>query len=147
MGTPVQKVYDAFLAKILSDEWDTWTTEEQNQDFEQILDGAIPNFKFPRVPLERNETNQEFLADLSNEEIQILACYMKCEWLSRTILTWENLKPLYEERDFSQANLLSKFNEKLEKEQKTAEKRESKYYRVINYKPFCYRQLGGQTHE
>ena len=86
MGTPVQKVYDAFLAKILSDEWDTWTTEEQNQDFEQILDGAIPNFKFPRVPLERNETNQEFLADLSNEEIQILACYMKCEWLSRTIL-------------------------------------------------------------
>lgn len=147
MGTPVQKVYDAFLAKILSDEWDTWTTEEQNQDFEQILDGAIPNFKFPRVPLERDETNQEFLADLSNEEIQILACYMKCEWLSRTILTWENLKPLYEERDFSQANLLSKFNEKLEKEKKAAEKRESKYYRAINYKPFGYRQLGSQTHE
>jgi hypothetical protein len=30
-----------------------------------------------------------------------LATYMKCEWLNRTILTWENVKPLYEERDFS----------------------------------------------
>lgn len=147
MGTSVQKIYDAFLAKILSDEWDTWTTEEQNQDFEMLLDGALPNFKFPRVSLERTEDKKEFIAQLSNDEIQILACYMKCEWLSRTILTWENLKPLYEERDFSQANLLSKFNEKLEQEQKNAEKRESKYYRAINYKPFSYRQLGRQDYE
>jgi hypothetical protein len=45
---------------------------------------------------------------LSNFEIQILAGYMKCEWLERTILSWENVKPLYVERDFSQANLLDK---------------------------------------
>ena len=58
-----------------------------------------------------DETGEEnFADDLNNEEIQILATYMKCEWLNRTILTWENVKPLYEERDFSQANLLDKFN-------------------------------------
>jgi len=38
---------------------------------------------------------------------------MKCEWLNRTILTWENVKPLYVERDFSQANLIDKFNQML----------------------------------
>jgi hypothetical protein len=38
---------------------------------------------------------------------------MKCEWLNRTILTWENVKPLYEEKDFSQANLIDKFTQML----------------------------------
>ena len=49
---------------------------------------------------------------------------MKCEWLNRTILTWENVKPLYEERDFSQANLLDKFNQMLEAEKYNALKLE-----------------------
>ena len=42
-----------------------------------------------------------FVEELTSEEIQILATYMKCEWLNRSIMTWENVKPLYEERDFS----------------------------------------------
>jgi hypothetical protein len=40
--------------------------------------------------------------------IQILATYMKVEWLDRTILTWNNLRPLYDEADFSYANLIDK---------------------------------------
>ncbi|MDT3386818.1 MAG: hypothetical protein LIR46_03490, partial [Bacteroidota bacterium] len=63
---------------------------------------------------------------------------MKCEWLNRTILTWENVKPLYEERDFSQANLLAKFNETLNNEKYNALKLERVYYRSINKKPFDY---------
>ena len=106
--TPYQKVYDAFLVKMLEDEWVNWTEEEVSQDLKGILEGAISWFKFPRVSLDRDDNG--FINDLDNEEIQILACYMKCEWLNRTILTWENVKPLYEERDFSQANLLDKFN-------------------------------------
>ena len=66
---------------------------------------------------------------------------MKCEWLNRTILTWENIKPLYEERDFSQANLLSKFNETLEAEKYNALTLESIYYRSITGAPFAYTKL------
>ena len=66
---------------------------------------------------------------------------MKCEWLNRTILTWENVKPLYDERDFSQANLLDKFNAMLAAEQKNARRLEAIYYRSINKKPFKYGQL------
>ena len=141
--TPYQKVYDAFLVKMLEDEWVNWTEEEVSQDLKVILEGAISWFKFPRISLDRDDNG--FINDLDNEEIQILACYMKCEWLNRTILTWENVKPLYEERDFSQANLLDKFNQLLEAEKYNALKLERIYYRSIKGKPFKYSNLAGNN--
>lgn len=141
--TPYQKVYDAFLVKMLEDEWVNWTEEEVSQDLKGILEGAISWFKFPRISLDRDDNG--FINDLNNEEIQILACYMKCEWLNRTILTWENVKPLYEERDFSQANLLDKFNQLLEAEKYNALKLERIYYRSIKGKPFKYSNLAGNN--
>lgn len=143
--TAFQTVYDAFLSKILEDEWETWTLEEMEQDLHTLLIGALPYFKFPRVSLEYNE--EGFTDDLSNEEIQILACYMKCEWLHRTILTWENVKPLYEERDFSQANLIDKFNEMLRAERQYAAKLEATYYRSIKRAPFDYTNLATKIND
>ena len=70
---------------------------------------------------------------------------MKCEWLDRCIMTWENVKTLYEERDFSQANLLDKLKETRESEEAKALKLESIYYRSIKGKPFKYRKLAGNT--
>ena len=141
--TPYQKVYDAFLVKMLEDEWVNWTEEEVSQDLRGILEGAISWFKFPRISLDRDDNG--FINDLDNEEIQILACYMKCEWLNRTSLTWENVKPLYEERDFSQANLLDKFNQLLEAEKYNALKLERIYYRSIKGRPFKYSNLAGNN--
>lgn len=143
MKTPIQKVYDAFLNKLLEDEWLNWSEEEIKADWRELLDGAIPFFKFPRVSL---EIDGDYFVDdnISNDEIQILANYMKCEWLNRTILTWENVKPLYEERDFSQANLLDKFRELLEKEENKALKLERVYYRSIKKHPYKYSQLAGE---
>ena len=137
--TELQKVYDAFLVKMLDDEWAEWDLEDIEEDWKGLLMGALPWFKFPRVSLEIEDDS--FVEDLSNEEIQILATYMKCEWLNRTILTWENVKPLYEERDFSQANLLDKFNQMLAAEKKNAARLEAVYYRSINRKPFKYSQM------
>lgn len=103
--TDLQVVYDAFLGKMLEDEWVNWDLDDIQQDWKSLLQGALPWFKFPRVSLDiivdEEDGIEKFVDDLSNEEIQILASYMKCEWLNRTILTWENVKPLYEERDFS----------------------------------------------
>lgn len=132
-------VYDAFLARILEDEWEHWLIEEAEADWRQILDMAVPRFKFPRVDLTRVEDG--FAGDLAPEEIQILANFMKCEWLNRCIMTWENVKPLYTERDFSQANLLDKLQKMLESEVTRAEKMESIYYRSRKGKPFDYSKL------
>lgn len=134
--TSYDKIYDVFLGKMLEDEWNEWTEEELKEDLHSLMEAAIPWFKFPRVSLERN--GDSFVNDLSNEEIQIIATFMKCEWLNRTILTWENVKPLYDEKDFSQANLLDKFNKMLTQEKKNAKKLESLYYRSINGKPYKY---------
>lgn len=135
-------VYTAFLSKILDDEWDTWTEAEVEEDLFTLLQAAIVRFKFPRVSLEY--TSEGFTDTLTNDEVQILASYMKCEWLNRNILTWENVKPLYEERDFSQANLLDKFNNMLAAEQSQAAKLEAIYYRSVKKRPFEYRRLAQQ---
>lgn len=140
--TSFDTVYTAFLSKILDDEWDTWTEEEMEQDLFTLLEAAVTRFKFPRVSLEY--TTEGFTDTLTNDEVQILATYMKCEWLNRTILTWENVKPLYEERDFSQANLLDKFNKMLAAEQTHAKELESIYYRSVNKKPFDFTRLAQQ---
>ena len=134
--TSFDDIYDAFLGKMTEDEWEAWTEEEMAVDFRNLLEAAIPWFKFPRVNLER--TNEGFVEDLKNEEIQILASFMKCEWLNRTILSWENIKPLYDERDFSPAKLLNEFRELLVKEETKARKLESLYYRSIDGKPYRY---------
>lgn len=140
--TPYDKVYAAFLARILEDEWENWLIEEAMADWHEILNMAVPHFKFPRVSLE--QTEEGFSGDLSTAEIQILANFMKVEWLNRCIMTWENVKPLYVERDFSQANLLDKLQKMLESERYNAEKMESIYYRSRSGKPFDFSKLASR---
>ena len=140
MGTPYQKIYEAFLVKLPSDndEWNGWLREETEEDMRHILESAIPYFKFPRISLERDENG--FTNELKSEEIEIIATYMKCEWLNRQILSLENIGPQYDERDYSPANQLAKLNELLKATQNRAAKLESFYYRSIQGKPFKYSQ-------
>ena len=139
--TPYWKVFSPFLAKTLEDEWGQWMPEETEADMREILESAIPYFKFPRKSLDRDDRG--FIEDLDSEEIQLLSCYMKCEWLNRSIMTWENVKPLYEERDFSQANLLEKLKSTLEYERTNVARLEDVYYRSIKGKSYKYSSLAG----
>ena len=141
--TPYSVIYSAFLSKQTDDEWENWTIHEINADFRQMLEAGLPYFKFPRVSLARDDKG--FKEDLNDQEVQIIACYMKCEWLNRIILSWENVKNLYTERDFSQANLLDKFTAMLKAERKQADKLEAIYYRSVERKPFRYRELAKQS--
>ena len=68
--------------------------------------------------------------------------YLACS--SKEILTWENVKPLYVERDFSQANLIDKLKQLLEREEYKALKLERVYYRSRKGKPFDFRVLAGE---
>lgn len=141
--TPYDKVYKAFLARILEDEWEHWLIEEAEADWREILEMAVPWFKFPRVDLTHDD--EGFSGDLGQEEIQIIANFMKVEWLNRCIMTWENIKPLYVERDFSHANLLDKLQKTLESEKSKAQELESIYYRSRKGKPFDFSKLAQQA--
>lgn len=143
--TSLEEVYESFLSKMTEDEYVNFTEEELKQDMFTLLCAAIPWFKFPRHSLKIE--NNTFVETLTNEEIQILSTYMKCEWLNRTILTWENVKPLYDERDFSQANLIDKFSNLLINEKNNAKRLESIYYRSVEGKPYDYTKLAGDTNE
>ena len=107
MATPFLKVYDAFLARITADEW---TLEEElaivERDWQELLRMSIFRFKYPRVSLEIEEVETpeisptglkiyQFTEDLTNDEIQLLALYMKHEWVKRCIASWENIRQLY----------------------------------------------------
>lgn len=145
--TPYKKVYDAFLAKARDDDWSN--PEDMDiflMDWRSILESAIPFFKFPKISLERDEFG--FVNDLNDDEIQILANLMKEEWLSRIIYSWDNVKVMFDERDFSQANMLSKLTSLLENTQNKNRKLQKMYSRsIINSngekKPYPYSKFAG----
>lgn len=153
--TSYETVYNAFLSKVTADDWadeyeevgsDLLPSKNALEDLRQILENALPYFKYPRTSLARNE--EGFENDLSPEEIAIISEYMKVEWLDRTIHTWENVKVMYDERDWSPANLLKQFIALLSESEAKALKLEKLYSRSITgedgmRRPFDYSQLAG----
>ena len=154
--TSYDVVYSAFLSKVTADDWEfeyrediesMVPTKDDLEDLRQILENALPYFKFPRTSLARND--EGFEKDLSPEEISIISEYMKVEWLDRTIHTWENVKAMYDERDWSPANLLRQFISLLDRSEQKALKLERLYSRSITdedgmRKPFDFSQLAGK---
>lgn len=141
---PVQDLFDAFLSTLESDEWEVWDEGSIHADMTQLMKAAIPWFKFPRCSFKTIEEGEYFEdPKVSNTELQILALFMKTLWYGRVIDSWENLRPLYTERDFSPALQLKQFTERQKQLKSQAEKLESIYYRSRDGKPFDYRKLSG----
>ena len=145
MGTPLQKVWDAFLARIKGDDW--MYEEDMNiveQDWRQLLDISIFRFKHPRISLEIDDESSAFVNTLTSSEIQLLAVFMKHEWIKRCIADWENVKQLYTDRDFSQANQLDKLIKLGDQVEMESVKMYGVYDRAVNGKPFDFTQLAGK---
>ena len=158
MATPFSKVYEAFLARITADEW---ALEEElsivERDWQQLLDMAIFRFKYPRVSLKKIEFDPNpmdcldrtfsccFEDDLNQDEIQLLALYMKHEWVKRCIASWENIRQLYADKDFSQANHLDKLNKLQEAVADEVHRAEGIYDRSRNKRPASlFKKLAGK---
>ena len=120
MGTPFTQVYNRFLGKITDDMYMELTPEDTVRDLRNLLIDAIPGFEFPRVNLldytiieaeNALEEESSFAADLSSEEINILAILMTIGWTQRQVTSIENTRMKYSSSDFkftSQANHLAK---------------------------------------
>ena len=136
MATPLQDVYDDYLSKIEADDW--MLTEEENvdtEDWRMQLNAAIMQFRYPRVSLDYDKESAVFTDNLGNDEIQILANLMKLEWIRRCISTWDNIRQLYSDKDFSQANFLDKLNKTGEQVRDECRLMIDRYGRSTNYKP------------
>ena len=156
MATPFLKVYDAFLARITADEW---MLEEElaivERDWQELLKMAVERFKYPRVSLEIEELEQQdenspitvmqFKDDLTNAEIQLLALYMKHEWVKRCIASWENIRQLYVDSDYSQANHIDKLLKLEASVALEVHKAEGRYDRSREHSPASiFRKLAGK---
>lgn len=145
MATPLQDVYDTFLARISSDDWmQTASLELLQEDWYQLLQMAVYRVKFPRVSLAINYETQTFDSDLNNQEIQLLGALMKHEWVKRCVATWENLKQFYSFRDYSPANYLHRLVEAEEQIRKECVNLCGIYYRSISGAPSGFAGLAGK---
>lgn len=147
MGTPFQAIYDSFLARISSDEW--VLPDEMyiaQHDWFEFLKMAIFRFRFPRKSLEYDIDQMAFNEELDDAEIQMLAIYMKHEWVKRCVASWEEIKMLYSNKDFSQANHLDKLIKLSEQLELECMKSSATYYRSIKGRPYDYTKLAGKKH-
>lgn len=132
MGTKFASVYNRFLGKITDDMYLELTPEDTMRDLQNLLIDAIPGFEFPRKALDyiisvEESTEGEFViksvegisysdnsafeAELTSEEINILAILMMCSWVQRQVTSIELTRQKYGGTDFkmtSQANHLSR---------------------------------------
>lgn len=121
--TSFQTIYDRFFGMITDDMYlngdpnnELWNEQDTIKDCRNMLQEAIPGFEFPRFSLTEfdgvdYDNSNSFAADLTDEEINILARLMLLKWLGRQINSVENTRMKYTGSDFkmtSQANHLSK---------------------------------------
>ena len=109
MGTPFSEVYNRFLGKITDDMYMELTPQDTLRDMRNLLMDAIPGFEFPRVDLydyiiidteNALEDLSCFVAELTSEEINILAILMMISWTQRQVTSIENTRMKYSSSDF-----------------------------------------------
>lgn len=148
-NTKYEVVFDSFLAKIQEDDWCEYLDEsEYVKEWMALLHAAMSHFKFPRFNTKIDDEGDSFNAVLTDQEVEILAQLMKQEWLDRTIHDWQQVKLLYDERDFSPANMLAQLIKALEFTSKKVNKLQKSYSRSIldeegNKEVFDYTIFGG----
>lgn len=124
MSTPYSKVYEYFMSKITDYRFASYTAEELEQTLDGYLKIAISKFKSAKTKLSgRDEETKEFDNDLNDEECNILATLMICDWLLPQINTIELIKQSLSSKDFqltSQANHLKELRELLSANKKEA---------------------------
>lgn len=110
--TDLQKVYDLFLEQVTDDMYMEITKEETTDMLFSLFKNALPWFEFPRFSLfDFDEDLQIHHADLTLEEMRIIAIYMAVEWMGQQLATIELIRLKYSGSDFkftSQANHMHK---------------------------------------
>lgn len=109
--TSYETIYSQALLKL--EDYDLAKLPEE--DLEQMLHGwmisAIAKFRKCQSDLkQRDEENKTFLVDLLDEEVEILALLMSCEWLEPQIQSVLLTKQAFggkEEKFYSQSNHLA----------------------------------------
>ena len=113
MSTPIEKVFVVFLNQVEDDGLALAPEEIQMKTMTRYLRGATIKFdtceKDLTIVSEDDGITGYIKADLTEDEIEILALGMVCRWLQRIVNSEDNLRNIITDHDFkktSNANLL-----------------------------------------
>ena len=113
MSTPIEKIFIVFLNQIEDDGLALAPEDIQRKTMTRYLRGATTKFdtceKDLTIVSEDEGITGYIEADLTEEEIEILALGMVCRWLQRILNSDDNLRNIVTDHDFkktSNANLL-----------------------------------------
>ncbi len=113
MSTPIEKIFVVFLNQIEDDGLALAPEEIQMKTMTRYLRGATIKFdtceKDLTIVSEDDGITGYIKADLTEDEIEILALGMVCRWLQRIVNSEDNLRNIITDHDFkktSNANLL-----------------------------------------
>lgn len=109
VATSIDVIFDKFLSQIDDIELSLISDEDMELLLIDLLENATVEFKECKKDLSVNLEEGCVMADLTLEEVYILALSMKLFWLSPKINREENLRQIMQDRDFKQlsnANML-----------------------------------------
>lgn len=94
MATSYETIFTSFLKKIEDKDLPTYSTVEQEEMMTGWLDTAIAYIELNGLEIKNDLTDrdndlQEFTADLSNGEIEVIAMYMAVAWYEPKINSLE----------------------------------------------------------
>lgn len=107
MATPYETVYGSFLNRTTDFHLAEIDDHTLNEMLKGWLKSAIVNVRTSSDLSDRNDENEEFNSDLSDQDVELLAMGMTMAWLDQTLNSTE-LTMMFvggkEEKYYSQAN-------------------------------------------
>jgi hypothetical protein len=101
VGTPYTTIFDAYFAKVKEDIYLQMDEEELTLELIKVLEAALPRFLYPRIDLAlRDNNDEEFEEELTNEEIQIISSLMALVWIESKLTDIEVTRQVFRDHDF-----------------------------------------------
>jgi hypothetical protein len=100
MTTSYDDIFQKFMHEIDDFDLTSLTEEQMNVENKLTLSKAVVLFKKCKTSLERDDDTEVFLVDKTEEEMWILADYMRKVWLDEKINNGELLKLRLTDKDF-----------------------------------------------
>ena len=124
-------VFKSFLGKIRDDLYISTDVEMVENDLTILLNAAIPYFNYPKIDLrDKDDDLQIFEANLTVDEVEILAMAMVVEWTEREIHNVDMLRQSMTTKDFntySQSSHINALGRTADRMQKKLKNRLIKY--------------------
>lgn len=99
--TLLKDIFDKFLSKITDDMYLELTPEQTWGMRFELFENALPWFEFPRFNVtDYDLATETYAADLTVEEINIIATYMIVEWYTQQLASVEVTRMKYSGSDF-----------------------------------------------